>query len=233
MNPHYCIRASWHEIRQTPIFETAAHPLRNDEPVGILTIDSSTATGNAFAPKQGSALPANTGLAGDRQSQRCMAAEDVHLSVQCVIIESFEYTFLLQHGGIGVSLPQERCTAEQVFYTWVARSRSGSSSFTASALNKLSSPPPPPPPSNPHLHLVSCTGNKDAGDKHGGRLGICERHRVCAQGSKLGQARHHKPLRHPVILAAAEQARLGRLGIVGHCCAGKCMSVLVYSVLVY
>ena len=38
-----------------------------------------------------------------------------------------------------MSLPQERSTAEQVFYTWVARSRSGSSSFTASALNKLSS----------------------------------------------------------------------------------------------
>ena len=30
-------------------------------------------------------------------------------------------------------------TAEQVFYTWVARSRSGCSSFTASALNKPSS----------------------------------------------------------------------------------------------
>ena len=38
-----------------------------------------------------------------------------------------------------MSLPQERSTAEQVFYTWVARSCSGSSSFTASALNKLSS----------------------------------------------------------------------------------------------
>ena len=38
-----------------------------------------------------------------------------------------------------MSLPQERSTAEQVFYTWVARSRSGSSSFTASALNKPSS----------------------------------------------------------------------------------------------
>ena len=38
-----------------------------------------------------------------------------------------------------MSLPQERSTAEQVFYTWVARSRSGSSSFTASALNKASS----------------------------------------------------------------------------------------------
>ena len=37
-----------------------------------------------------------------------------------------------------MSLPQERSTAEQVFYTWVARSRSGSSSFTASALNTLS-----------------------------------------------------------------------------------------------
>ena len=35
-----------------------------------------------------------------------------------------------------MSLPQESSTAEQVFYTWVARSRSGSSSFTASALNK-------------------------------------------------------------------------------------------------
>ena len=29
-----------------------------------------------------------------------------------------------------MSLPQERSTAELVFYTWVARSRSGSSSFT-------------------------------------------------------------------------------------------------------
>ena len=38
-----------------------------------------------------------------------------------------------------MSLPQERSTAELVFYTWVARSRSESSSFTASALNKLSS----------------------------------------------------------------------------------------------
>ena len=38
-----------------------------------------------------------------------------------------------------MSLPQERSTAEQVFYTWVAQSRSGSSSFTASALNKPSS----------------------------------------------------------------------------------------------
>ena len=38
-----------------------------------------------------------------------------------------------------MSLPQERSTAEQVFYTWVARSRSGSSSFTALALNKPSS----------------------------------------------------------------------------------------------
>jgi hypothetical protein len=38
-----------------------------------------------------------------------------------------------------VSLPQECSTAELVFYTWVARSRSGSSSFTASALNKLPS----------------------------------------------------------------------------------------------
>ena len=36
-----------------------------------------------------------------------------------------------------MSLPQERSTAELVFYTWVARSRSGSSSFTASALNDL------------------------------------------------------------------------------------------------
>jgi len=36
-----------------------------------------------------------------------------------------------------VSLPQERSTAEQVFYTGVAQSRSGSSSFTAFALNKL------------------------------------------------------------------------------------------------
>jgi len=36
-----------------------------------------------------------------------------------------------------VSLPQERSTAEQVFYTWVARSRSGSSSFTVLAPNKL------------------------------------------------------------------------------------------------
>ena len=34
--------------------------------------------------------------------------------------------------GIGVSFPQERSTADQVFYTWVARSRSGSS-FTALA----------------------------------------------------------------------------------------------------
>ena len=41
--------------------------------------------------------------------------------------------------GIGVSLPQECSAAEQVFCTWVARSRSGSSSFTASALNKPSS----------------------------------------------------------------------------------------------
>ena len=46
-----------------------------------------------------------------------------------------------------MSLPQERSTAELVFYTWVARSRSGSSSFTASALNKqqgtrIRSPPP-------------------------------------------------------------------------------------------
>ena len=35
-----------------------------------------------------------------------------------------------------MSLPQERSTAGLVSYTWVARSRSGSSSFTASALNK-------------------------------------------------------------------------------------------------
>jgi len=35
-----------------------------------------------------------------------------------------------------VSQPLERSTAELVFYTWVARSRSESSSFTASALNK-------------------------------------------------------------------------------------------------
>ena len=41
-----------------------------------------------------------------------------------------------------MSLPQERSTAELVFYTWVARSRSESSSFTASALNKLSSSSP-------------------------------------------------------------------------------------------
>ena len=44
-----------------------------------------------------------------------------------------------------VSLPQERSMAEQVFYTWIARSRSGSSSFTASALDQLPPPPPPPP----------------------------------------------------------------------------------------
>ena len=42
---------------------------------------------------------------------------------------------------------------ELVFYTWVARSRSESSSFTASALNKLS--PPPPPPSLLLLRLYS------------------------------------------------------------------------------
>ena len=41
--------------------------------------------------------------------------------------------------GIGVSLPQELSTAGLVSYTWVARSRSGSSSFTALALNKPSS----------------------------------------------------------------------------------------------
>ena len=46
---------------------------------------------------------------------------------------------LLLLRGIGVSLPQECSAAEQVFYTWVARSRSGSSSFTALALNKPSS----------------------------------------------------------------------------------------------
>jgi len=38
-----------------------------------------------------------------------------------------------------VSLPYERSTAELIFYTWVARSRSESSSFSASALNKHSS----------------------------------------------------------------------------------------------
>ena len=38
-----------------------------------------------------------------------------------------------------MSLPQERSTAGLVSYTWVARSRSGSSSFTALALNKPSS----------------------------------------------------------------------------------------------
>ena len=38
-----------------------------------------------------------------------------------------------------MSLSEELSTAELVFYTWVARSRSESSSFTASALNKLSS----------------------------------------------------------------------------------------------
>ena len=38
-----------------------------------------------------------------------------------------------------VSLPQECSAAEPAFYTWVARSRSGSSLFTASALNKPSS----------------------------------------------------------------------------------------------
>ena len=37
-----------------------------------------------------------------------------------------------------MSLPQERSTAGLVSYTWVARSRSGSSSFTALALNKPS-----------------------------------------------------------------------------------------------
>ena len=46
---------------------------------------------------------------------------------------------LTDHGGIGVSLPQKRGTAGLVSYTWVARSRSGSSSFTASSLNKPSS----------------------------------------------------------------------------------------------
>ena len=35
-----------------------------------------------------------------------------------------------------MSLPQERSTAGLVSYTWVARSRSGSSSFTALALKK-------------------------------------------------------------------------------------------------
>ena len=34
-------------------------------------------------------------------------------------------------------LPQERTTGDQVFYTWVARSRSGSSSFTALAPEKV------------------------------------------------------------------------------------------------
>ena len=48
-----------------------------------------------------------------------------------------------------MSLPQERSTAEQVFvfYTWVARSRSGSS-FTALAVKTLP-PTPPPPPAGP------------------------------------------------------------------------------------
>ena len=36
-----------------------------------------------------------------------------------------------------------------LLYTWVARSRSGSSWFTASALNQLPPPPPPPPPPDP------------------------------------------------------------------------------------
>ena len=38
-----------------------------------------------------------------------------------------------------MSLPHEQSTVEQVLYTCVARSRSGSSSFTALALNKISS----------------------------------------------------------------------------------------------
>ena len=38
-----------------------------------------------------------------------------------------------------MSLPQKSSTAEQSYYTWVAQSRSESSSFTALAMNKLSS----------------------------------------------------------------------------------------------
>ena len=40
------------------------------------------------------------------------------------------------HKGLRASLLQERSTVELVFYTSVARSRSGSSSFTALVLNK-------------------------------------------------------------------------------------------------
>ena len=43
------------------------------------------------------------------------------------------------HGEIGVSLPSGRGTVVFTFYAGVARSRSGSSSFTALALNKPSS----------------------------------------------------------------------------------------------
>ena len=47
---------------------------------------------------------------------------------------------------IGVSLPSGRSTVVFTFYAGVARSRPGSSSFTALALNKPSSSPPSPPP---------------------------------------------------------------------------------------
>jgi len=57
---------------------------------------------------------------------------DRHSFVVC------QYTCLLL---LRTESPSGRSTAELVFYTWVARSRSGSSLFTASALNKLSSSP--------------------------------------------------------------------------------------------
>ena len=53
---------------------------------------------------------------------------------------------LRKHGGTSLLHLSRSATVVHTFYAGVARSRSGSSSFTASALNKPPPPPPPPPP---------------------------------------------------------------------------------------
>ena len=61
----------------------------------------------------------------------------------------------------GVSLPQERGTAEQVFFTWVVWSRSGSSSLVP---EQTFTPPSPPPPNfpPPPLSTLPKTAHQEA-----------------------------------------------------------------------
>ena len=112
---------------------------------------------------QGNPQTAIRGLLGSWStwSTSMASIETVHSRGECEsVVRSVSKQSRACHAEptlLSVSLPQECSAAEQVFYTW---SRSGSSSFTASALNKPSSSSsftasasinlsPPPPPLRP------------------------------------------------------------------------------------